>query len=374
MNSMILHELYFDGLGGEGEPTGALAEAIARDFGSVERWEAEFSAMGKALGGGSGWVLLTYSPRDKRLVNHLGRRPHHDAGRRPADPGARHVRARLSHGLRRQGRAPMSTPSCRASAGATRPPSTSALPRKPEGVDHGENLRGRRDCGRCHQRSGANDQLRQRSPRAPPPRAGFAAARAAARRAGRSRPMRARPAAECAEAIRIGAFPWCVKQGTALADGCVEVKFKPLSGREDQAGGVVWRWKDGDNYYVARANALENNVSLYYTERGTPQDDQVRRRAGRRDAWHTLRVEFARHADRACRSTASASSSWTTATSPAQARSASGPRPTASRPSTISVIRPRLRAAQGTARGRRQEASHALEIDLDRRCSSPGLF
>jgi len=43
------------------------------------------------------------------------------------------------------------------------------------------------------------------------------------------------------------------------------VKFLPVSGREDQAGGIVWRFKDGDNYYVARANALENNVSLYYT-------------------------------------------------------------------------------------------------------------
>jgi len=69
MNSMILHELYFDSLGGGGSPTGALADAIARDFGSVERWRTEFSAMGKAEGGGSGWVLLTYSPRDKRLVN-----------------------------------------------------------------------------------------------------------------------------------------------------------------------------------------------------------------------------------------------------------------------------------------------------------------
>ena len=69
MNSMILHELYFDSLGAGGNPSGALAEAITRDFGSVERWRAEFSAMGKAEGGGSGWVLLTYSPRDKRLVN-----------------------------------------------------------------------------------------------------------------------------------------------------------------------------------------------------------------------------------------------------------------------------------------------------------------
>jgi superoxide dismutase, Fe-Mn family len=66
---MILHEIYFDGLGGAGRPTGALAEAIARDFGSLDRWRVEFSAMGKAEGGGSGWVILAYSPRDKRLVN-----------------------------------------------------------------------------------------------------------------------------------------------------------------------------------------------------------------------------------------------------------------------------------------------------------------
>ena len=68
-NSMIIHELYFDSLGGEGDPKGALAEAMKKDFGSVERWKAEFVATGKALGGGSGWVMLTYSPRDKRLVN-----------------------------------------------------------------------------------------------------------------------------------------------------------------------------------------------------------------------------------------------------------------------------------------------------------------
>jgi superoxide dismutase, Fe-Mn family len=68
-NSMILHEIYFDGLGGGSKPAGALEEAIAHDFGSVERWRAEFVAMGKAEGGGSGWVILAYSPRDKRLVN-----------------------------------------------------------------------------------------------------------------------------------------------------------------------------------------------------------------------------------------------------------------------------------------------------------------
>jgi Fe-Mn family superoxide dismutase len=68
-NSMIIHELYFDSLNGGGDPSGALAEAITRDFGSLARWKAEFAATGKALGGGSGWVLLSYSPHDKRLIN-----------------------------------------------------------------------------------------------------------------------------------------------------------------------------------------------------------------------------------------------------------------------------------------------------------------
>jgi Fe-Mn family superoxide dismutase len=69
MNSMILHELFFDGLGDQGEPRGLLHEAIAQDFGSFDRWRAEFIAMGKARGGGSGWVLLSWSPRDRKLVN-----------------------------------------------------------------------------------------------------------------------------------------------------------------------------------------------------------------------------------------------------------------------------------------------------------------
>ena len=68
-NSMVLHEVYFAGFGDPAAPSPALAQAIARDFGSLERWAAEFSGMGKALGGGSGWVLLTWSRHDNRLVN-----------------------------------------------------------------------------------------------------------------------------------------------------------------------------------------------------------------------------------------------------------------------------------------------------------------
>ncbi|HEX7863605.1 MAG TPA: Fe-Mn family superoxide dismutase [Variovorax sp.] len=69
-NSMLLHELYFGDLGGDGqtmEP--AMALALAANFGSVERWRDEFTAMGKGLGGGSGWVLLVFQPREGTLVN-----------------------------------------------------------------------------------------------------------------------------------------------------------------------------------------------------------------------------------------------------------------------------------------------------------------
>jgi len=69
--SVILHEIYFDSLGGQGgapeDPT--LTAALTRDFGSVEAWRDEFVAMAKALGGGSGWVLLCWSARLGRLVN-----------------------------------------------------------------------------------------------------------------------------------------------------------------------------------------------------------------------------------------------------------------------------------------------------------------
>ena len=89
-----------------------------------------------------------------------------------------------------------------------------------------------------------------------------------------------------------GTFPWCVRSGAAVTDGSVETTFKPISGREDRAGGVVWRWKDGDNYYVARANALENNVSLYYTERGSRKTLKYVDAPVAPGVWHKLRVDF----------------------------------------------------------------------------------
>lgn len=88
-------------------------------------------------------------------------------------------------------------------------------------------------------------------------------------------------------------FPICIKDNSSLKDGFVEVKFKPVSGKEDQAGGVIWRCQDPNNYYVARANALEDNVTIYHLIKGKRvafKNTNVRVGSG---AWHTLRVEFA---------------------------------------------------------------------------------
>ncbi|MGH7289154.1 MAG: hypothetical protein ACREI8_14160 [Myxococcota bacterium] len=89
-----------------------------------------------------------------------------------------------------------------------------------------------------------------------------------------------------------GKYPFCVNADASLADGFVEVKFKPISGSEDQAGGLIWRFKDKDTYYIARANALEDNVTIYHTVKGVRRafknvDMKVSSRS-----WHTLRAEF----------------------------------------------------------------------------------
>ncbi|MGZ3278048.1 MAG: superoxide dismutase [Caulobacteraceae bacterium] len=68
-NSMLLHEVYFASIGAPTAPSPALAAAIEKSFGSQAKWAAEYSGVGKALGGGSGWVLLTWDPREKKLVN-----------------------------------------------------------------------------------------------------------------------------------------------------------------------------------------------------------------------------------------------------------------------------------------------------------------
>ena len=89
-----------------------------------------------------------------------------------------------------------------------------------------------------------------------------------------------------------GTYPWAVKKDVSLRDGFVETKFKAISGKEDQAGGIVWRWQSGRTYYVARANANENNVSLYYTTLGIRSTIKYVNAPVPLNAWHTLRAEF----------------------------------------------------------------------------------
>ncbi len=87
-------------------------------------------------------------------------------------------------------------------------------------------------------------------------------------------------------------YPVCLKTDTRLQDGFVEVKFKPVAGEVDQAGGVVWRARDADNYYVARANALENNVTIYHTIGGRRVSFKTVDTKVAGGVWHTLRVDF----------------------------------------------------------------------------------
>jgi Domain of Unknown Function (DUF1080) len=95
-------------------------------------------------------------------------------------------------------------------------------------------------------------------------------------------------------------YPLLLKDDSEISDGFVEIKFKAVAGSEDRAAGIVWRAKDSNNYYIVRANALEDNVVLYKTVNGVRSPlDIVGRRGGYGVAasvpaneWHSLRVEF----------------------------------------------------------------------------------
>jgi hypothetical protein len=86
-------------------------------------------------------------------------------------------------------------------------------------------------------------------------------------------------------------FPVCLKDDTSVTDGFLEVKFKAISGREDQAAGLVWRARDANNYYVARANALENNVTIYHTINGRRTEKKRANMKVPANQWQTLRVD-----------------------------------------------------------------------------------
>jgi hypothetical protein len=90
----------------------------------------------------------------------------------------------------------------------------------------------------------------------------------------------------------VATYPICLKDDTSIKDGSVEVKFKPMSGKEDQAGGLIWRAKDSNNYYVARANALEDNVTIYHTINGRRTEKKRTSMKVASNQWHSLRVDF----------------------------------------------------------------------------------
>jgi hypothetical protein len=77
-------------------------------------------------------------------------------------------------------------------------------------------------------------------------------------------------------------FPVCVLDGVSARDVDLSVRFKPIRGTKDQAAGLVWRYRDIDNYYVVRANALEGNVVLYKVEAGKRTDPQAEGRGAAR--------------------------------------------------------------------------------------------
>ena len=90
----------------------------------------------------------------------------------------------------------------------------------------------------------------------------------------------------------VATYPVCLRDDSNIRDGFVEVKFKTLSGKEDQAGGLAWRAKDANNYYVARANALEDNVTIYHTINGRRTEKKRTSMKVAPNEWHILRVEF----------------------------------------------------------------------------------
>jgi hypothetical protein len=95
-------------------------------------------------------------------------------------------------------------------------------------------------------------------------------------------------------------YPLLLKNDSSIKDGFVEMKFKAIAGSQDRAAGMVWRAKDANNYYVVRANALEDNVVLYKTVNGVRSPlDIVGRKGGYgtdvkvpANVWHGLRIDF----------------------------------------------------------------------------------
>jgi hypothetical protein len=98
-----------------------------------------------------------------------------------------------------------------------------------------------------------------------------------------------------------GRFPLAVWGGASIRNGEISVAFKTVSGTVDQAAGIIWRYRDPNNYYIVRANALENNIVLYKVEngvrvsiapKGMPSRSYGVKHEIPRAKWNTLRIVF----------------------------------------------------------------------------------
>jgi hypothetical protein len=116
-----------------------------------------------------------------------------------------------------------------------------------------------------------------------------------------SAPSKANVLAQTSTDSTGGRFPFAIFNGASVKDGSVSVRFKTMSGKVDQAAGIVWRFRDANNYYIVRANALEDNVVLYKVEKGERISLEPRNMPSRtygvkhtvpKQKWNTLKVEF----------------------------------------------------------------------------------
>jgi hypothetical protein len=103
-----------------------------------------------------------------------------------------------------------------------------------------------------------------------------------------SSPLGEKVLAQLSDDRTSGRFPLAIYDGAEMTNGEISVHFKPISGRVDQAAGLVWRYRDANNYYLVRANALENNVVLYKVENGRRTSLGTLGRSGDYGVKHTV--------------------------------------------------------------------------------------
>lgn len=287
-NSMILHEFYFGNLGGDGKASGTIVDLIKSQYGSVETWEHDFRLTGMSLAGGSGWVILNYNPRENAT-------PTGPRIIRTALPGASHSWSWICTSIPiTWTTGPMPTGiSTRFSRTSTGMKSTAGLKTRV----HESNVRDQCSWGKVgivmksiittilavlfagsmvtqgHAMNTVTLDFETFEVGKSP--AGFSIALTGGGgpvvwviQEDPTAPNGSKVLAQMSADGTSYRFPLCVYDNFTAKDVMISVKFKPVSGKIDQTAGIVWRYQDKDNYYIVRANALENNVVLYKVENG----------------------------------------------------------------------------------------------------------